>query len=227
MTIKAEITTVAIGSLAVQGLMSEIGEFGVAVPQITECFQIDKNQASRDIKALLGEGFQFDKWRTSLNPKAVNVVSLEAFEKILFELALAGNPVAIDMSRAMIGMSLKQLFSDAFNVKFDADDRQAYLVQRMKRVAAFFRWTDCIKDYQIKQGIYGTPEGREMFADCVRLVNRRIFGQPHFHCNRDTMTMEQQIEIESFETLLRRKYTPGSNIVQVINHCLDFYAPAR
>lgn len=50
--ITAKVSEVKIGPLTMQGLMSDQGEFGVAVPQIAEHFQILSNNASRDLKAL-------------------------------------------------------------------------------------------------------------------------------------------------------------------------------
>ena len=105
MTIKAEITEVQIGVLKIQGLMSEDGDFGVAVPQVTERFQINKNQASRDLKALLGKGFQFDKWKTPLNPKAVNVIPLDSFQTLVRELDKRGNKAASDFVDSLFGLS--------------------------------------------------------------------------------------------------------------------------
>lgn len=74
MVIKAEVKSAKIGPLSIEGLMSENGDFAVAVPQASERFQIASNQASRSIKTLLGTGFQFDKWKSPLHPKKVNVL---------------------------------------------------------------------------------------------------------------------------------------------------------
>ena len=221
--VTAKISEVKIGPLTMQGLMSDQGEFGVAVPQIAKHFQFPNKHASRDLKALCGEGFQFPKWATPLNPKAVNVLPLVAVEKVILELALKGHPLAVEMTRALVGLSLHQLFCDSFGVEFGPAQRQEFLGDRLKRVSAFYGWTDCIKDYQQRQGIYGTDQGNRMFGDCIRLVNRRLFDQPHFNCDRDTMTIEQQLDIETFETLLKRHYKPGANVTDVIYKCLDFF----
>lgn len=131
-TYRAPVTPVQIGNLSIPGLLLEDGSFAIAVPQIAEMteFQFLKNNAQRDIKALLGKGFQFLKSATELNPKPVNVLSLRQFETLLLELALKGNQTAATLVRQLVGLSLHQLFSDAFGIKFEAEDRQEYLVIR-------------------------------------------------------------------------------------------------
>ena len=151
MTIKAQITQVAIGNFSIEGLMDETGTFYVAVPQIADRFSFAKNQASRDLKALLGADFQFLKLKTPLNSKSVNAVSLPEFEKIMFELALKGNQGAIEMSRALIGLSLHQLFSDAFGQKFEAEDRQRWLQTRFNTKHDFRPLTDQLQRYGFKE----------------------------------------------------------------------------
>lgn len=132
MVIKAEVKSAKIGPLSIEGLMSENGDFAVAVPQASERFQIASNQASRSIKTLLGTGFQFDKWKSPLHPKEVNVLSLSDFEKLMVELAFNGNEKAREMVRALTGLSLYQLFCDAFGKKFEAEDRQRWLETSLK-----------------------------------------------------------------------------------------------
>lgn len=145
---RAELATVCIGSLKLEGLMIENGTFGIAVPQICSLFQFDKNQASRAIKSIMGASFQFDKWNTTLNPKAVNVLLLSNFELVLFELAIKQNPIAIDLSRTLMGLSLQQLFSDAFHVKFETEERQAWIFNRDRSKTTFKKYlTDSLKAY--------------------------------------------------------------------------------
>ena len=57
MTIKAEITEVQIGVLKIQGLMSEDGDFGVAVPQLVDLDLIPPKRSAKQLEALLGKGF--------------------------------------------------------------------------------------------------------------------------------------------------------------------------
>jgi hypothetical protein len=107
------------------------------VPQLSEIFQFAKDHASRDLKAILGEGFQFAKMKTKLHPKAVNAIRLVDFERLVFELSLKGNTQAQLIARSLIGLSLQQLLCDAFGLKFEQEDRQQWLAQRQAHLKSF------------------------------------------------------------------------------------------
>lgn len=151
--IQANIAIVKIGNVEIEGLMDEHGTYYVAMPQIADEFSIPIKHASRDLKTLLGKDSSFPivKLKTPLHSQSVNAVSIEAFEKIMFELALKGNDGAIKMSRALIGLSLHQLFSDSFGVKFEADDRQRWLQCRFKTKHDFRPLTDQLQKYGFKE----------------------------------------------------------------------------
>ena len=149
--IKAEITQVKVGPLSIEGLMSENGDFGVAVPQVASLDFVRHNQASRDLKALLGAGFRFDKWKTPLNSKAVNVIPLDNFQDLIRALDKKGNPAASAFVDAMFGLSMHQLFCDAFGQKFEAEDRQRWLEARMATRHDFRPLTDQLKAYGFEE----------------------------------------------------------------------------
>lgn len=128
--LKATITQVPVGSKSIEGLMAEDNTFGVSFPQLSDYNLVPQKNASRDVKALLGNTFQFLKWRTTLNSKAVNVILLTDFERLLVALAKSGNKSAQDMCFDLVGLSLHQLFSDSFGIKFEKEDRQAWLIDR-------------------------------------------------------------------------------------------------
>lgn len=96
-TEKAKVAKVPLGSFEIDGLMMPDGSFGVAVPQVASLFGIPNNNASRDIKALLGADFSFEKWATVLSPKAVNVIRLPDLKKLTFALAMKGNEKAREL----------------------------------------------------------------------------------------------------------------------------------
>ena len=161
--------------------MDENGKYYVAVPQIADRFQLAKNQASRDIKALLKADFQFDKLKSPLNPKGVNAIPLELFERIVLELVIKGNQGAIELSRALIGLSLHQLFCDSFGIKFEAEDRQRWLQTRFNTKHDFRPLTDQLQRYGFKepceyarfisvmQSKIGLENGTRDFADFATL----------------------------------------------------------
>lgn len=149
--LKASISEVKIGPITIEGLMDELGGYYVAVPQVADSFQIDGNQASRTLKALIGKTFQFDKLKTPLHPKAVNAIPLEIFSRLLLELTIKGNEKAIELSRALVGLSLYQLFCDSFGIKFEAEDRQRWLQTRFKTKHDFRPLTDQLKSYGFKE----------------------------------------------------------------------------
>lgn len=84
MTIKAQIATIQIGPLSMEGLMSECGRFGVAVSQYADLFETSRNTASRDLDRLLGEteAWYFEKWTTPFNQKPVNVLTMDQLFKV-------------------------------------------------------------------------------------------------------------------------------------------------
>jgi hypothetical protein len=146
---RAEITTVSIGLIQFDGLMLEDGTFGIAVPQACSVFQIPNKNAQRDIKSILGKSFQFLKWRSALHPKAVNVLLLPDFELLIFELMLKQHSIAIEIGRSLMGLTLQQLFCDAFNIKFEQEERQEWLTNRQRTKETF---RACLTDALKKSG---------------------------------------------------------------------------
>lgn len=134
MVIKARIATVQVGSSSIEGLMIEGPRFGVAVPQYADLFETSRNTASRDLKRLLEKTSQtsivFEQWQTPFNQKAVNVIPLEHWSRLIIELAFSGNLKAMNLVRDLNDLSWQQLFCDAFKVKFDQEDRQKFLRER-------------------------------------------------------------------------------------------------
>ncbi|MBD1824397.1 hypothetical protein H6F51_18155 [Cyanobacteria bacterium FACHB-DQ100] len=213
-TIKARIFPVPVGYLSIEGLENEAVEqdFYVAASQVAEQFQFDKNQASRDIKRLLGNGFQFDKIQTSLNPKPVNAISLVMFEKLLFELALKGNQKAIGMSRDLIGLSLKQLFCDAAGRELDKQARQGYLKVRQASKSTRKTLQDEIAEYIDRNKLQGTNQAKWLYSNTTNKLYRLLFGadnkklQAILSCTfqekvRDLMSTQDLLDVERIENL--------------------------
>ena len=155
MSIKAEITQVPIGSISIEGLMSINGDFGVAVPQLASIDLVPPNRSVKQLESLLGNTFQshlIQKWKTELNPKAVNVLPLDQFQNLVRALDKKGNPAATLFIDALLGLSLHQLFCDAFGIKFEAEHRQQWLTTRMRTKHDFRPLTDMLQAFGFVEG---------------------------------------------------------------------------
>jgi hypothetical protein len=127
---KASIAQVSIGKLSIEGLMAEDGTFGIAVPQLISHNLISQDNSNREAKTYMGASSNLVKWRTEISKRPVNVILLTDFEKLLAKLDRAGNKAAQGMRDDLVGLALTQLFSDAFGLKFEKEERQAYLIDR-------------------------------------------------------------------------------------------------
>lgn len=137
--VTAVVAQVKIGVIEIEGLLLESGDFAVSVPQCNSIFNFSthQNYASQTLKRILGNSFSPHKVKVQGIKQTLNCLTLVEFEQMMFELVLVSNPKAIELSRCLLGLSLKQLFSDAFNIKFEQEERQNYLVERMKHLKQF------------------------------------------------------------------------------------------
>lgn len=149
---KAQIADVKFGKRIIQGLMLPSGEFAIAVPQITGLLPnlVSQTHASRSLKTFLGKDFQFAKTTSELNPKAVNYISLLDLERLVVAAARLGDKEALDLACDLVGLSLTQLWSDAFGVKFEQKERTQWLEDRdehrrefHKRLTPFWQLDGC------------------------------------------------------------------------------------
>jgi hypothetical protein len=126
---KARITTVKLGTLEFEGLMLPDGSFGITVSQLSRVFpeSVSQNNYSRQVKSALGKDFPLVKTSSELNSKQVNYITIENLEKLIVELSIKGDSHAQELNRTLVGLSLTQLFSDAFGVKFESEERQNFL----------------------------------------------------------------------------------------------------
>ena len=155
---------------------SEYQAFYVAVSQLAQRFLFDKNQASRELKALLGKGFQFDKFKTKLNPKAVNAIQLAQYEIVVAKLDRKGNELAQAERDAMAGLAYVQLASDAFGIIFDASDRAAWMKARRAGVKSRLETTDAVKLELVRTGKVDSPNAKWAYARWTDNTYKHLFG---------------------------------------------------
>ncbi len=228
--VTAKVTHVKFGTFSIEGLLSEDGKFYIAIPQIAELFQLLERNTKRDIKTLLGERFSVLKLQTPLNSNAVNAIPLNLFDALLLKLAVKGNIKALEMADALIGLSLHQIFCDAFNVKFDLEERQAWLKKRFEGKIERSKFTDAIKVYQEALGTYGNNPHE--FSRATDIINQKVVGMcakqakehynvPKYGLLRDYLPAPTLKSLTSHEEVaagfLRRGYKPTEAAKEAID----------
>jgi hypothetical protein len=232
---KATIAIVKMGILEIEGLrFDDNGEYAVAVPQICSIFSILIHNASRDIKAILGAGFQFLKARTTLHPRAVNCVTLLEFERVVRALDRKGNKQAEALADSLVGLALTQLFSDAFGIKFDKDDRQEYLTARLAGKITRRTLTDAIKEYLGKQNEVSENYRKFIYANCSDKINRSLFGKTaaklcaERSCDRDSLRSTHSaaslVLIDRIEGHAVRLIDRGLEPLLAVTDAIEFYS---
>lgn len=176
----ATIATVKLGNLEFEGLMFEDGSFGISVPQIAMLFpyfKTDKNNASILLKRLMGKDFKTDKSKTAFNKNITTYVDLIAFERIIRKLDKQNDPVAENIAESLIGLSLTQLFSDAFHQKFEAEDRQQYLIRRQESKQTFWLIASCVKDWYELTKVERSAPPHVYYSQAFDAINLGLFGK--------------------------------------------------
>lgn len=176
LTVKAMVAQVNFGFTQIEGLMLPNGGYAISATQVAEKFQFDQNQASRSIKRILGNDFQFDQTTSELNPKKVNVLSIEQFSKLVVELNGRGDKAAKAFIEAALFESIERRFDAAFGVVVSERERNDLLKARFEGVMTRRTLTDAIKDYGIRND---KSEGYKKFVypNVTECLNKALFGK--------------------------------------------------
>ena len=222
---KSKFNTAEVSSISItldnplQGLMTEKGEFFVAVPQIAKRFSFLIRNAQRDIKAMLGKDFSFLKLKTKLNSKAVNTLRLEDYERLVFKLALKGNELAIVETELIIGLGYRQMFCDSFGIEFDVAAKHEFLKLRYQGIQQRNGETDAVKIYLERHPELSPNALRFMYSNVTDSTYRAIFGapartlyvelEPSGACKkkgnlRDCLSTKALSEVENMERMIAR-----------------------
>ena len=202
-TSRAAKAQVKIGHIEIEGLMLPDGSFAIGVPQVARLFSIATGHAARDFKALLGIEKPMTKVQTELHSNPVNILSLPEFELLIAKLDRAGNIPAQEFRDSLTGLALHQLYCDAFDIKFEQQDRQNWLKERQEGKLCRRSLTDATK-LLIEQGEklnYGyitlqTYEACKLSTKYKEYKSR--YKDDHF---RDTLTDGEIRNVKKFEEL--------------------------
>lgn len=147
-TEKARISTVTLGNIEVEGIMLPNGDFGILVQQVAKLLpnSVTQNNATRSTKALLDKNNPLLKTKVdrsdsdvAYHSRELNYIKIIELEKVIVEASIKGDPDAIELNRQLVGLSLTQLWSDAFGVKFEQEERTQYLANRQEHLKAFHK----------------------------------------------------------------------------------------
>jgi hypothetical protein len=213
---KGTITNVNIGPLVIEGVLGDDGNLYVSAQQVASLFGATPNNATYYLKAALGEGLMLLKISVKIDgdkTRQNNCIALSDFERVLRYYDKKGNPQAEQLAEALIGLSLTQLFSDAFGLKFEGDDRRKYLELRMKSKGARRSFTDEAQLYY--RAKHGKDPSGPYYAALTNKVYQKLFGEtaeelktkfkvPKGKLLRDFLPEKMLHQVEASETMLCR-----------------------
>lgn len=237
LTLKATVAQVPFGNRSIEGLLLETGKFAIAISQVASLNLIPPNRSLKQLEILLGMVFQsHQKAKTSLHPKAVNIISLLDFEKLLAKLDRSGNTTAQALRDMLVGLSLQQIFCDAFGVTFEAAERQAWLKNRILGKVTRREFTDSVKDWLVNNPEVSDNTRKFLYSNCSEAVNRALFGStakklvsdrgyPEGSPTRDCLTdkeLHQLDRIEGFAMKLIDKH--NTYPLEAVKDALEFFS---
>jgi hypothetical protein len=230
----AVVTNVPIGNLEIEGLLLADNSFAVAVPQMAvffPYFKTDTNNASILLKRLMGKDFKTDKVKTEFNRNLTTCVKLPEFQKVLRKLDKLNDAVAVSLSDDLVGLSLHQLFSDAFHIKFEAEDRQDWLVNRQATKQSFWWMAGEIKQYLDSREV-PSSNPTSHYTNAFKAMSKGLFGKlPKVikeelglgknDLNRDHFGTESLRRIDQIQRLAKANILRGSRPMEAVQEAVE------
>jgi hypothetical protein len=222
---KALVAIVDFGFIKVEGLMMPDGRYTISVSQANKIlnFSTHQNHAARNLKALLGNGFEHTKIKTELSNNVSSVITIQQFKKLLIELTKRGNSIASSFVEAIVEEGIERRFDIAFGNKVEEAERNERLALRMARLLARHQWTDTLMERHLQ--LFGVKPTPNQYKDWTVRVNRALFEKDHFCCNRDNMNDYEQRTIELFESMCVRQASkyPTENPDYILDKTLAIF----
>lgn len=188
MTLTAIVTDVPFGAFGtIQGLMDTEGNYYIATTQLVSAELVPPNRSQKQLEALYSLRLPSHvKLKTPLNSKSVNAISIADFELLLAKLDRQGNKAAQILRDSLVGLSLHQLFSDAFGIELTTQDRQLKLTQLLHHNKNFHPvFTSWLKLDGLESGVrYGNAVNRlKVAAKCPLVPITEYDGQQMLNLN--------------------------------------------
>jgi hypothetical protein len=110
--------------------------------------------------------------------RKVDLLSVESIVPFLKICKRLGSSEADDLLDLLAGLSLQQLFSDGFRMKFDEESRQDWLEKRQEGKQVRLDLTDAVKQYvAIHRDKLSAGAIQWMYVNCSEAVNLGLFGR--------------------------------------------------
>ena len=227
------------GSLDVEALLLSDGTFAIALQQVADLFSVRPDNTQKWLKVLLGKDFQFVQTKTNRNEgskqnRKENVLLLTDFERVILRAAIKGNEIAITLSESLIGLSLHQLWCDAFDIEFEKADRQKYLKARMEGKVVRIEDMDAIKHYIDFHDDLSDSYKHWIYKNVSDVVNMAVFGKKasvlckERNCNskqlrdtHDAKSLDRIRQIEEFAKRLIIKF--DTEPLEATKQAIEFY----
>ncbi len=209
---KAVVATVNYAGFEFPGLKLPNGSYGLTASQAWSMLKFSDlpQNASRDIKRLLGKDFQTFRYASELNPKKVNIILLQDFGLLVMKLAFKGNKVAQAIAEASVTTTLEQAYDLAFDNKQALEEYQEKQKARVQGKLTRRTLTNAIKDYLNANNEKLSDNYKKfIYNNCTEALNRLVFGRSakklkeDWSCLevREAMNTEELMIVDSVERL--------------------------
>ena len=161
--IRARASKVDLGYTVIEGLQLPDGSYEIAVPQLLSVFpdfNTSKNLVSRDIKRLMGEGFNTSKRKTEFRKNYTNTITIKQLVQIAKTLYkkhdLSSAEALLD---AALEEALDRRFDEAFAVKVTEEERGERFTNRFNQVVDYLEGDrEDVKIIEEQQKFLGTED---------------------------------------------------------------------
>jgi hypothetical protein len=214
---KAVVATVNYAGFEFPGLQLPDGSYAIAVSQVADIFQFDQRQASRSIKRIVGNGFQFDRSTSEIHPKKVNVIPLEDFGRLVNAIARSSDKayekareLAFAIQDASVTTTIEQAFDIAFDNKRSLEEYQEKQKARVQSKVTRRTLTDAIRDYvKFNSDDLSDNYKKYIYNNCSDRTYRLVFGRSAKQLKEDwdcidvraAMTVEELFIVRGVEDL--------------------------
>lgn len=144
-TERARNTKVNFGSVEMEWLLLPDGSFRVRAKEVGRLILANQNHETRDLKALLGKGSELSKVKTENNNNPETTLTKDQFFEVIKIAASRGNAKASKLMADLFGLAVEQLLADAFGIKFEKEQRVAWLEARQESKREFRTLTDAFQ----------------------------------------------------------------------------------